>query len=155
MITDLRFAEGVKKNCSHLCLDQRKIFISPFCLRVLLSRFRRKKLFKNEHFKLSISVVFPVWIDPHCMSSSAIYSSQLPASLLPNTFSLILRNGCFVGVNCSMNTARLSYIGKQSISFRDTRLLFLLVYHAERFEQLNDVGIPIDFSQLTCGSTIL
>lgn len=51
-----------------------------------------------------------------------------------------------------MNTARLSYIGKQLISFRDTRLL---VYHAERFEQLNDIRIPIDFSQLTGGSTIL
>ena len=46
-------------NDSHLCIDRGRNLTLLFCLRLLLRRFRRKKLFKNEHFKLSISVVFP------------------------------------------------------------------------------------------------
>ena len=34
-----------------------------FCRRVLVRRLRRKKLFKNEHCKLSISVVLPTHSD--------------------------------------------------------------------------------------------
>jgi hypothetical protein len=87
------------------------------------------------------------------MSCSTIHVAQLPASLLPNTFNLIRRNGCFVGVNCSMNTARLSFTRIEINSVQER--LSPLIYHAESFEQLNDLRIPIDFSQLTRSSTIL
>ena len=79
----------------------------PANLRVLLRRFRRKKLFRNEHFKLSTNVVFPrKWYLQNNHSLSQLIHSPEPQ--LPNIFNLILRNGCFVGVNCSMKTVRLS-----------------------------------------------
>lgn len=77
------------------------------CFLVLFNRLRRKKLFKNEHLKLSIKVVFPEQVK--VMNNMIGAKVKIPESILPKIFNFILRNGCFVGANCSINTDRLSY----------------------------------------------